>query len=135
MQACQAIDLAVHWWDFQQVRDELLNLFLHVNWLLKVNIGQLKDHGVRKGIELDCTLPFEFLVEVWVFGFIFLDELDELYSGSFSLLEIELVVKVFAIDFEVVVVFLLSLDFALGFDLFKDEMPEKWVFGEGLFEL
>jgi hypothetical protein len=75
------------------------------------------------------------LVEVWVFGFIFLDELDELKSGSFSLLKIELVIKVFAVDFEVVVVFLLSLDFALGFDLFKDEMSEKWVFGEGLFEL
>jgi hypothetical protein len=75
------------------------------------------------------------LVEVWVFGFIFLDELDQLKSGSFSLLEIELAVKVFAVDFEVIVVFLLSLDFALGFDLFKDEMPEKWIFGEGLLEL
>jgi hypothetical protein len=45
------------------------------------------------------------------------------------------VVKVFAVDFDVIVVFLLSLDFALGFDLFKDEIPEKWVFGEGLLEL
>jgi len=52
-------------------------------------------------------------------AFVFIDVLDELHRRSFFFLKIKIFVKIFAVDFQIIVVLFLFFDFTFGSDIIK----------------